>query len=73
MGENGDGAPYRSFAAFTRSIYRNMCSAPAGARTSLELRSDYGTAWIRHFFFEKNRPATSTYALYGVMGERMKF
>ncbi len=29
----------------------------------------YGFAWIGHFFFEKNRPATFKYPLYSFMGD----
>lgn len=29
----------------------------------------YGFAWVGHFFFEKNRPATFTYPLYSFMGD----
>ena len=29
----------------------------------------YGLAWIGHFFFEKNRPATFKYPLYSFMGD----
>jgi Protein of unknown function (DUF962) len=65
MGENGDGGPLRSFAAFCRFIYRSMPTGPAGACTSLELRG--------HFFFEKNRPATFTYPLYSFMADWVKF
>jgi hypothetical protein len=29
----------------------------------------YGFAWMGHFFFEKNRPATFTYPLYSFLGD----
>ena len=29
----------------------------------------YGFAWLGHFFFEKNRPATFTYPLYSFAGD----
>ncbi len=29
----------------------------------------YGFAWIGHYVFEKNRPATFTYPLYSFMGD----
>jgi hypothetical protein len=33
----------------------------------------YGFAWMGHFFFEKNRPATFTYPLYSLMGDWQMF
>ena len=33
----------------------------------------YGFAWIGHFFFEKNKPATFTYPLYSFMGDFVMF
>lgn len=29
----------------------------------------YGLAWVGHFFFEKNRPATFTYPWYSFLGD----
>ena len=33
----------------------------------------YGFAWIGHFFFEKNRPATFSYPLYSFIGDWVMF
>lgn len=33
----------------------------------------YGFAWIGHFFFEKNRPATFTYPWYSFLGDWVMF
>lgn len=33
----------------------------------------YGFAWVGHFFFEKNRPATFTYPLYSFVGDWVMF
>jgi hypothetical protein len=33
----------------------------------------YGFAWVGHFFFEHNRPATFTYPLYSFMGDWVMF
>ena len=33
----------------------------------------YGFAWIGHYFFEKNSPATFTYPLYSFIGDWVMF
>lgn len=33
----------------------------------------YGFAWVGHFFFEHNRPATFKYPLYSLMGDWVMF
>jgi hypothetical protein len=33
----------------------------------------YGLAWIGHFVFEKNKPATFQYPLYSLMGDWVMF
>jgi len=37
------------------------------------LASGYGFAWIGHFFFEKNRPATFSHPLYSFAGDWVMF
>ena len=33
----------------------------------------YGFAWVGHFFFEKNKPATFTYPAWSLMGDFKMF
>lgn len=33
----------------------------------------YGFAWIGHFLFEKNKPATFTYPVYSLIGDWVMF
>ena len=33
----------------------------------------YGLAWVGHFFFEKNKPATFQYPIYSFLGDFVMF
>jgi hypothetical protein len=33
----------------------------------------YGFAWVGHFFYEKNRPATFRHPLYSLLGDWVMF
>jgi hypothetical protein len=51
-----------------------ICCAVAGLLVNWRLLLavpfiGYGFAWIGHFFFEKNRPATFTYPIYSLLGD----
>ena len=37
------------------------------------LVAGYGFAWIGHYFFEHNRPATFTYPIYSFIGDWVMF
>ena len=39
------------------------------SRLLVGLAVGYGLAWVGHFFFEKNRPATFKFPLYSFMGD----
>ena len=54
------------------------CSSPRSSRVTrggspLRLLCGYGFAWIGHFFFEHNRPATFTHPLYSLIGDWVMF
>lgn len=40
---------------------------------ALTLVAGYGFAWVAHFFFEKNRPATFTHPVYSFAGDWVMF
>ncbi len=73
-------APPPGFAA--AALHRQLRRAGAGhgsgpARAAdavaAALACGYGFAWVGHFFFEKNRPATFQHPLYSFMGDWVMF
>ena len=51
-----------------------LAMARADARWLLAaLACGYGFAWVGHFFFEKNRPATFKHPLYSFAGDWVMF
>jgi len=47
--------------------------SPSLKRFFLPLLVGYGFAWVGHFFFEKNKPATFKYPLWSFMGDFRMF
>jgi len=40
---------------------------------AVALLAGYGFAWVGHFFFERNRPATFTHPIYSFVGDWVMF
>src|SRR5438094_10666023 len=68
--------PYRSFGAFypfyLSQHAERTCRRLHFLGTTLGLAAGivagYAAAWVGHFFFEKNKPATFTYPVYSFLG-----
>ena len=55
-------------------VLTGVAIAKADARWLLAaLASGYGCAWIGHFFFARNRPATFRHPLYSLAGDWVMF
>jgi hypothetical protein len=59
---------------FTGTSLALVCLAAAVATLNpwwllVGLVQGYAFAWVGHFFFEKNRPATFTYPFYSFLGD----
>ena len=53
-------------------IALTVLSAPAYCYVALPI-TGYGFAWVGHFFFEQNRPATFQYPLWSLRGDFILF
>jgi len=75
---SGSTEPYRSFGAFypfylsqhaDRSCRRlHFLGTTLGLATIIAALATMA-AWVGHFFFEKNKPATFTYPVYSFLGD----
>ena len=72
LGEHADRACRRLHFAGTSLVIATAAVALASGQLALLWLLPllgYGFAWVGHFFFEKNRPATFKYPLYSLMGD----
>ena len=65
-------APLRRHHAGARPPSRPACSVSPWWFLASPV-AGYGFAWVGHFFFEKNRPATFTYPLWSLRGDFRMF
>jgi len=63
------------FAGSVLVIVSLMLAASTGRLAWLWLApgAGYGCAWVGHFFFEKNRPATFSHPFYSLAGDWVMF
>ena len=72
LGEHSDRSCRRLHFVGTSLVIATTVSAVVTANWSWLLLLPllgYGFAWVGHFFFEKNRPATFKYPLYSLIGD----
>ena len=72
LGEHRNAACRRIHVVGSALVLVVIAAALLGGRPWLLLLAPvvgYGFAWIGHFAFEKNRPATFTHPLYSLMGD----
>ncbi len=72
LGEHADRTSRRLHVIGTSLASLQLLAAVVSARPWLLLTgfvTGYAFAWVGHFFFEKNRPATFKYPLYSLRGD----
>jgi hypothetical protein len=72
LGEHADRTSRRLHVIGTSLALLQLLAAVVAARPWLLLTglvTGYAFAWVGHFFFEKNRPATFKYPLYSLRGD----
>jgi hypothetical protein len=72
LGEHRDRMDRRLHFAGTSLVIATLVYALATAQFGYLLLLPlfgYGFAWVGHFFFEKNRPATFKYPFYSLLGD----
>ena len=76
LSEHSDPACRRLHFAGSLAVLVTLCAAIATGRWALLLLVPvigYGFAWMGHYFFEHNRPATFTHPLYSLLGDWVMF
>lgn len=76
LGEHSHPACRRLHLAGTALTLATIIAALVTRRWALLLAAPvagYGLAWIGHFVFERNRPATFRYPLYSLLGDLAMF
>ena len=76
LSEHSDPACRRLHFVGSFAVVATLAAAVVTGRWALLLLLPiigYGFAWVGHYFFEHNRPATFTYPLYSFLGDWVMF
>jgi len=76
LGEHSDRTCRRLHFAGTALVILTVVAALASGRFALLWAAPlfgYGFAWVGHFFFEKNKPATFSHPFYSLLGDFVMF
>jgi len=76
LGEHGDRTCRRLHFAGTALVLLTVVAALASDRFGWLWAAPlfgYGFAWVGHFFFEKNKPATFSHPFYSLLGDFVMF